>query len=171
MSDVYNKFLPCIPNGGHILDAGCGSGRDSLYFLEQGYKVEAFDLSIEMVKHAKSITGIDIKQMSFLDLDKANIYDGVWACASLLHVPNDILGQCVENCVNSLIIGGTMYCSFKYGDANTIDSHNRNFTNMTEETIKDYLPDNAKVIKIWTNEDVRKHKTQKWINILLERIV
>ena len=170
MTAVYNEFLPHIPNRGYILDAGCGSGRDSKYFIEQGYSVDAFDLSVEMVKHAKSITGIDVQKKSFAELDIIEKYDGVWACASLLHVPNDILAECMENCINSLKQDGILYCSFKYGTDNMTDSNGRKFTNMDENTIQEYLPNNSQMIKTWTNTDVRKDRQQKWLNVLCKRI-
>ena len=49
MSESYGKFLRLLPTGGSVLDAGSGSGRDAAYFISQGYKVEAFDASAEMV--------------------------------------------------------------------------------------------------------------------------
>ena len=170
MQPVYDEFLPLIISGGRILDAGCGSGRDSKYFISKGYQVDAFDLSEEMVKFATELTGIAVEQKSFADLDLVNAYDGVWACASLLHVPNEILAQCMENSINSLISGGIMYCSFKYGETNMSDQHNRRFTNMTEQTIRNYLPTSSKIVKMWTNEDVRQDRTQKWLNALIKKV-
>ncbi|WP_338040958.1 hypothetical protein [Marinomonas algicola] len=48
MSALYQCFLPLIPLQGHILDAGCGSGRDAKYFQSLGYEVSAFDASSEL---------------------------------------------------------------------------------------------------------------------------
>ncbi|MBO3282402.1 class I SAM-dependent methyltransferase, partial [Intestinimonas butyriciproducens] len=67
-------------------DFGCGSGRDTKYFLNRGFQTEATDGSAELVKIASEYTGIQVKQMLFQELDENNIYDGIWACSSILHL-------------------------------------------------------------------------------------
>lgn len=168
MTDLYNEFLKHIPKNGYILDAGCGSGRDSKYFTENKYNVDAFDLSAEMVKYASELTGINVKQMSFEYLTITNKYDGVWACASLLHIPNKKLSESIQKCINTLKQNGVLYCSFKYGEENHTDDNDRKFTNMTEQTIEKYIPNNTEIINIWTTKDVRKDKQQKWLNALIK---
>lgn len=92
MSYLYKQFLPLIPVGGRILDLGCGSGRDSRYFLEQGFQVTAIDGSAELCRLASKYIGQEVLCMVFRDLAFENCFDGVWACASLLHVPRDSTG-------------------------------------------------------------------------------
>ena len=72
LSELYEKFLKYVPKNSHVLDAGCGSGRDSKYFLDNGFKVSAIDASIEMVKGAKLLTGLDVKQIYFQDIIEIN---------------------------------------------------------------------------------------------------
>ena len=86
MSDQYYLFEKYLGDGTHILDCGCGSGRDSKHFLENGFKVTAIDGSEELCKKASELTGLEVKHMYFQDLNFDNDFDGVWACASLLHV-------------------------------------------------------------------------------------
>nr|WP_233417568.1 class I SAM-dependent methyltransferase [Rickettsia conorii] len=50
MSDNYKAFTSYLPEQAHIVDAGCGVGCDTKYFLSQRYQVTAFDGSTEMVK-------------------------------------------------------------------------------------------------------------------------
>ena len=83
---VQDAFLQLLPSKGKILDLGCGSGRDTKYFLEHGYKVDAIDGSIELCKLASKYTGINVKHMLFQELAEVEKYDGIWACASILHV-------------------------------------------------------------------------------------
>jgi 2-polyprenyl-3-methyl-5-hydroxy-6-metoxy-1,4-benzoquinol methylase len=82
---TQKKFLEKLPSGAYILDFGCGSGRDTKYFLEHGYKVDAIDGSDELVRYASEYTGIKVRKMLFQELDVNGLYDGIWACSSILH--------------------------------------------------------------------------------------
>ena len=88
---IQNKFLNKLNKGDYILDFGCGSGRDTKYFLEQGYLVDAIDGSEELCKMASSYTGIDVKHMLFQELQEVEKYDAIWACSSILHLPYEEL--------------------------------------------------------------------------------
>lgn len=135
MVEHYEKFLRTLPLNGFILDAGCGSGRDSLYFLKNGYQVDAFDASEELARLAGKLTGLSIKCMRFQDVTPRPIYDGIWANASLLHVPYEELHDVLTVLRQSLKQGGTLYCSFKYGMRDSVDSLGRHFTNRTCEAL------------------------------------
>ena len=76
---VQERFRKMLPVGSRILDFGCGSGRDTKYFLEKGYRVEATDGSAELCKLASAFTGIEVKEMLFQDLDASGKYKGIWA--------------------------------------------------------------------------------------------
>ena len=80
-----------MPAKARILDAGCGSGRDSLYFKNQGLEVVAFDASIEMVKISSQLLDSPTRHLTFQDIAFHDEFDGVWASASLLHTPYDEL--------------------------------------------------------------------------------
>ena len=93
---IQNHFLDKLHPGAEILDYGCGSGRDTKYFLEQGCKVTAIDGSQELCKLASEYTGIPVKHMLFRDLDEKEAYDGIWACSSILHVPANELRDIIK---------------------------------------------------------------------------
>ena len=88
--EVQDKFLQML-SGKKILDFGCGSGRDTMYFLKSGFDVTATDGSEELCKYASEYTGIHVKQMLFQDLDEVDYYDGIWACSSILHLSKNEL--------------------------------------------------------------------------------
>ena len=113
LSPLYDIFLPLLAPNGHIIDAGCGSGRDSLYFLQQGFDVSAFDASEQLVAKASALTGIDVALNTFEHYKAARLADGIWACASLLHVASDSLPASLTNLAENLKSGGYLYCSFK----------------------------------------------------------
>lgn len=113
----YNLFLNKLPLNSKILDLGCGSGRDTKYFLDKGYIVDAIDGSLNLCKLASIYAGIDVKCMDFNDLSIYNYYDGVWACASLLHLNNNELNSVLLKIYNSLKNNGVFYSSFKDGNS------------------------------------------------------
>ncbi len=106
LSALYAEFLPLIPPGGSILDAGCGSGRDSRYFINRGYTVPALDAASEMAEQASELIGEPVEVATFENFRSDSEYNGIWACASLLHVPQN---------ASHLQPGGILYMSFKYG--------------------------------------------------------
>jgi SAM-dependent methyltransferase len=86
MSLWRDKFEAYISKSGRILDAGCGSGRDSHAFKQHGYSVVAFDASTEMCRMASKLIRQKVLLMRFDGMDFEDEFDGVWACSSLLHV-------------------------------------------------------------------------------------
>lgn len=171
-SDVQNKFLSYLTPNGYILDFGCGSGRDTKYFLAQGYDVEAWDGSETLCQAASAYTGIEVKHKMFSELSCINKYDGIWACASILHLPVDELGEVINKCANALKVNGIFYTSFKYGVFSGM-RNGRYFTDMTENSFNDVLSriHNLKVIEQWITSDVRPNRgDEQWLNLLLKKI-
>jgi len=108
MEPVYQRFLRLLSPAARLLDAGCGSGRDAKAFAQQGFCVDAFDASPELAKLAAAFTGRPVEVMSFLEFDRHHLYDGIWACASLLHVPEVDLAQVFQRLWSGLKPGGVL---------------------------------------------------------------
>lgn len=115
LQENYDKFLKYLSQGAYILDFGCGSGRDSKYFIENGYKVKAIDGSKEMCKLASKYINQEVSCMKFEELDDINTYDGIWACSSILHVEKENLPNILIKMINALKVNGIIYASFKIG--------------------------------------------------------
>ena len=115
VSNLYAHFLPKVPEGGSILDLGCGSGRDSKTFMSLGYHVTAIDGSEEFCKKAKENLGIDALCMRFEEICFEEEFNAVWACASLLHVPKNEIRNILQKVEKALNPEGILYMSFKYG--------------------------------------------------------
>ena len=107
--NIQDKFLSCLKKDASILDFGCGSGRDTKYFLKHGYKVTAIDGSKEICMEATKYTGIPVKQMLFDELDDEMLYDGIWACASILHMPKQNLFNVFLKMIKALKENGIIY--------------------------------------------------------------
>ena len=112
-SEIQNTFMDMLPNKAEILDFGCGSGRDTKCFLDQGYQVEAIDGSVELCRLASEYTGIEVRDMLFQELDVQEKYDGIWACASILHLSRTELFDVLERMSQALKKNGIIYTSFK----------------------------------------------------------
>lgn len=168
---MQDRFLRKLKKGFYILDFGCGSGRDTKYFLEQGYHVEAIDGSAELCKRASQYTGIQVKQMLFEELAAVNMYDGIWACSSILHLPIDKLANVMQKMTTALKKNGIIYTSFKYGTFSG-ERNGRFFTDMTETTFADLLQRvvGLKVEEQWVSSDVRPGRSEeKWLNLILRK--
>lgn len=129
MSALYQPFIVCLPSGACILDAGCGSGRDIKAFSEMGFAVDAFDASAELVLLARQLSGTPVERMRFQDVDAVEKYDGIWCCASLLHVAEAELPEVMARLAIALKPGGIWYLSFKYGRGER-EQNGRRFTDM-----------------------------------------
>ena len=168
---IQNKFLDKLPAGAFILDFGCGSGRDTRYFLDQGYRVEAIDGSEELCRLAGEYTGIEVKCMLFQELQDTDRYDAVWACSSILHLTYDELITVLEKIARALKDKGLLYTSFKYGTEEG-ERNGRYFTDMTEEKLTGLLekvPD-FEIEEQWITSDVRPGRgEEKWLNLFLRK--
>lgn len=170
-SSTQNRFLKNLPDGAVILDFGCGSGRDTKYFLEKGYHVIAIDGSAELCRFASKYTGIPVKRMLFQELDDYNVYDGIWACSSILHLPKSELMPVLQKMCDALKKEGIIYTSFKYGDFEG-ERNGRYFTDFTEEAWDEFLKTipELTVVEKWITGDVRPGRgEEKWLNLLLRK--
>ena len=171
MESLYAPFLRYLPEQASILDLGCGSGRDILAFKKKGYQVEAIDYSAELVKKARELTNIEVRQQSFYDLAENNKYDGIWACASLLHCERDRLTEVLGLIFKALKPNGVCYMSFKYGNTDR-EKEGRSFTDLNEQQAHDLLKqiDQALLLQQWITVDKRPERTEEWLNILIRKV-
>lgn len=170
-TSIQNTFLNLLPAGATILDFGCGSGRDAKYFLDHGYQVAAVDGSAELCKAASEYTGISVKQMLFEDLDEVEMYDGIWACASILHVKRAELPSIFRKMSAATKSNGIIYVSFKYGDFEG-ERNGRYFTDMTEDSMAQLLEmiPELRIEKQWITGDVRTGRgDERWLNMILRK--
>lgn len=170
MEEHYRKFLSRLTDGASILDAGCGSGRDSLAFKNLGYKVIAFDASSAMVEATKSLAEVPAYQTTFQSAKFETLFNGIWACASLLHVPRQELSKAFENLAAHLKNDGIIYASFKYG-VNERQKGDRYFNDLNEDSLKDHINrvSSLEILEHWTSPDQRVGRSdERWLNCLLK---
>ena len=168
---IQSKFSDLLKPDAYILDFGCGSGRDTRYFLSQGYKVDATDGSYELCRIASEYTGIKVRQMLFEELREQEKYDGIWACASILHVPKIELPDILQKMCNALKMDGIVYASFKYGEFEGF-RNGRYFSDFTEKSFCEMVKNvqELSIEEMWITDDVRDgRKDEKWLNIILHK--
>ncbi len=169
--EIQRKFTEILPNGAAILDFGCGSGRDAKYFLSQGYQVDAADGSEEMCRLAGEYLKAPVRQMLFQELSAEHVYDGIWACSSILHLPYGELKDVFFKMSRALKEKGIVYTSFKYGTFEG-ERSGRYFTDMTEEKMEKLLQETSVFHEEeqWISSDVRPGRgDEKWLNIILRK--
>ena len=170
-TETQDLFISYLNKGDSILDFGCGSGRDSKYFLNKGFNVTATDGSIEMCKAASSYAGIDVKHLLFNELEDVNCYDGVWACSSILHLNKELLIDCFHRIAKALKDNGILYTSFKYSEFEGL-RNGRYFIDFTSESFHYFMKDIPEFIieKELVSSDVRPgRENEKWLNLILRK--
>ena len=169
---VQHKFIDKLEKGDYILDFGCGSGRDTKYFIDNGFKVDAIDGSEELCKLASDYTGINVKHMYFKQISDIDKYNGIWACSSILHLKYEELIRVIEKMNLALKQNGIIYTSFKYGDFEG-ERNGRYFTDMTEISFKKLIENiiDLRIEEYWITSDVRPGRgEEKWLNLILRKI-
>jgi cyclopropane fatty-acyl-phospholipid synthase-like methyltransferase len=171
MTSLYNQFEKYLKKGDRILDLGCGSGRDSLYFISKGYEVVAVDYSEELTKMASDLLDREVMMLDMREMNFCDEFDGIWACASILHISRDEIEKVMANCESALKQGGIFYLSFKYGNKEAFRNE-RFFNYYNEGSFEDLSKrfPGLKVLETWRTRDVRvARKDECWLNILIKK--
>lgn len=164
MSHLYGEFEKNIPSGGKILDLGCGSGRDSKYFLKKGYQVTAVDASETICKATSEYLGIDVLNMNIGNLCITDMFDGIWACASLLHIKKSDMKRVLGDLLRVLNPQGVLYASWKYGEGERTEN-GKYYSDYDENQIRDLLDLSEIKYKIWISYDQTRIDV-RWINLI-----
>lgn len=170
MKYAYSRFEANTFKGAKILDLGCGSCRDTLYFLEKGYEVEGVDASEEIIRLVKEKYGIDVKESLIQDINEDDMYDGIWACASLLHLSSNELKEVFPKLINALHKQGILYMSFKYGK-DEYEEDGRHYTDIDIERSCELISPykNALLLECWKSRDTLDREIQ-WLNLIVRRV-
>ncbi|WP_057884244.1 class I SAM-dependent methyltransferase [Tsuneonella troitsensis] len=168
VTGLRNRFFRHVEEGGRILDAGCGSGRDAKAFQDAGYNVTAFDGSVRMAELAREYTGLEVLWLQFDQVEWRNRFDGIWCSASLLHVGRDQLLSVFDRLTKALKPGGVWYLSMKEGtETRVVDG--RSFTDVTSSELRALLVHcGLGILEEWKSDDVRPGRSDRWVNIIAQ---
>ena len=168
----YDKFLDKIPSGGYILDFGCGSGRDSRYFIDNGYRVRAIDGSLELCLLAEKYINHKVEHMYFSELSDKEVYDGIWACSSILHISLEDFILVYKKMAEALKVNGVMYISFKNGDGEEVKS-GRYFRYYTKEYFTEITNSlgNLEILDVYESRSSTNDEEERyWNNFILKKV-
>lgn len=169
--DYRQHLLKHLKSGDRILDFGCGSGRDSKAFLDAGYNVKSIDGSAELCAIAKELTGLEVEHSYFEDLSDESIFDGIWACSSILHVPYLELPSIFCKIKTALVPGGLCVTSFKYGTFEGM-RNGRYFTDLNEELAEALIDQvNGLTIEsfVYTSDARPGREDEQWLTMILRK--
>jgi 2-polyprenyl-3-methyl-5-hydroxy-6-metoxy-1,4-benzoquinol methylase len=169
---LYSSFLKELPPAAHILDAGCGSGRDTKAFLARGYKVKAIDASHQLALMATKFTGQHCETVSFQNMDFHHKFDGIWACASLLHTSRAEMSLILRRFANALKQNGVLYVSLKEGHGEYLAEDGRFFSHYTQRDFATLLTGKGlfKIMRAWkTNTPDSSGQMTNWLNFLAQK--
>lgn len=171
MEEHYTHFLKYLEPGSLILDAGCGSGRDVLNFSKKGFRVIAFDASLEMVKFSSQLTGLPIQHCDFLGVTVDEPVSGIWACASLLHIDLDNQKQVLRKYRDFLDAQGVFFLSYKYGE-HSFEKDGRTFHCHTPESLTRLVSDvgGYQILEVYVSGDIREgRQNEQWCSAVLKK--
>lgn len=166
-----NILLKYLNKGDKILDLGCGVGRDSKAFREQGYEVTAIDGSIELCKIASRQIGDNVICKRFDEMEYNLEFDGIWACASLVHIEYKELPKVFRKIIKAMKNNGYFYASFKYGEFEGYRNE-RYFTDFTEVKFEKFIErfSDLKIVEFQITGDARVgREKEKWLNIIMKK--
>lgn len=169
---LYPPFLTHLEPGATILDAGCGSGRDTRAFVERGFRLTAIDGSPAMARLASAYAGQPCRVLSFDELAFEQEFDGIWACASLLHVAKRDMAAVLRRFARALTPAGVIYISLRQGDGERVIADGRFFNYYTAGEFRDVVAQvpALREIAFWITAERRSTAQHTpWLNFLLAR--
>lgn len=169
MSEQYQRFLPLLKKGAKILDVGSGSGRDACYFQKQGYQVTALEPSKNLCREIRKVFFGEIVCSDIQSYQPTERYDGIWACASLIHLKEEEVLHFFEKIDLYLEDSGIIYVSGKSGISTGEVEDGRFFLEFTEQLVEKILTVNKQLQleQLWYTEDVSGRRGFRWLNVVL----
>jgi SAM-dependent methyltransferase len=176
VSALRDRFIAPLPPGAHILDAGCGAGRDVRAFLDTGFRVTAFDASEEMCHSARNLSQgrADIRHCSFETFDPSGVtFDAIWAMASLVHLPSVQIAPTISRLAGYLAPYGRLYTSLKEGVGEEQDAKGRHMSFLSQSALHAMLSDlpfESEPVETWvTYSPGSQGEMTAWVNGLVVR--
>lgn len=170
MSKLRNAFAAYLPAEARVMDLGCGSGRDVMAFCDMGHDAAGLDASKELVELAKERLEINASVGDMSTWKAGEPYDGIWCCASLIHLNDEEKKRFFGNLERNLKPGGVIYISVKDGIGTGVDEEGVYTSNCTLEELKGYLAGaGCDILETVATEDAMGRPGVKWLNVIAKK--
>ncbi|HSI51883.1 MAG TPA: class I SAM-dependent methyltransferase [Ideonella sp.] len=168
LTDVQQRFARRLSPGARILDLGCGPGRDLRAFSRLGFMPIGLDASPSLVRIAREVSGSPVSVGRIEEIEFDHEFDGIWACASLLHVARPALSETLARIRSALRPGGTFFASVQEGAGDSRAPDGRSFTYFEERAFRMALGRSGfKETDVWrTADSLREGRQLSWLNFL-----
>jgi SAM-dependent methyltransferase len=168
LSASYAHFLPRLPAGARILDVGCGAGRDLKAFAAQGFNCTGIDASSALCASASTYAGVPCHFSRIEELVYRAQFEGIWACASLLHLPRWLLPQALRRLRAALVPQGLLYASVQTGTGEQVIADGRAYAYYELAEFCGYLQEAGfRIEESWESGDTLKRASiPTWLNVI-----
>jgi SAM-dependent methyltransferase len=173
VSQNINAFLQALPKDKalDILDFGCGPGRDIHTFKSLGHNPVGLDGSKRFCQMAEKHSGCPVLNQQFLKLElEENSFDGIFANASLFHIPSQELSRVLEQLHRALRVGGILFSSNPRGKAEGWQG--QRYGHYMELEISQNFLENAgfKLIHHYYRPEEKPRDQQPWLAIVSQSL-
>ena len=170
MDAFRKKFASYLPGEASVIDMGCGSGRDVMAFSDMGHDAVGLDGAKELLKLAEERLEIKTIYADMSDYKAASPYDGIWCCASLIHLNGEEKARLFRNLDRNLKPGGILFISAKDGIETGRDSDGVYTSNCTEKELRKYLEDaGCEILGTKVTEDAMGRGGVRWLNVFAKK--
>ena len=170
MDAMRKKFASYLPSEARVIDMGCGSGRDVMAFSDMGHDAVGLDASKELLKLAEERLGIKTIFADMVRWKATEPYDGIWCCASLIHLNSAEKEMFFKNLDHNLKPGGIIYISVKDGIKTGVDEDGRYYSDCPEAELRKYLEDaGCEILEVITTDDAMDRERFKWLNVFARK--
>jgi SAM-dependent methyltransferase len=147
-------FMSLLEPGSRILDMGCGSAIDAAALQARGFNVTAIEASPLLAARATETLGHHVPVMRFDQLAEVELYDAIWASASLIHVPRSALSEVLTKVHKALKPSGIHFATYKSGGVEGRDSVGRYYNYPSASELRCFYNSAASWKSLQTNEYV-----------------
>lgn len=170
MDALRKTFASYLPNEASVIDMGCGSGRDVMAFSDMGHDALGLDAAKELLKLAEERLEIRTTAADMSQYKAVSPYDGIWCCASLIHLNDREKKSFFGNLDRNLKPGGVIYISVKEGIETGTDSEGLYMSNCTEAELRKYLEDaGCEILETKETEDAQGRGGVRWLNVFARK--
>ena len=170
MSKLRNAFAAYLPAEARVIDLGCGSGRDVMAFGDMGHEASGLDASKELVELAKERLEVKASVGDMVTWRASEPYDGIWCCASLIHLNEEEKKRFFGNLQYNLKPGGVIYISVKEGIETGTDEEGVYTSNCTADELKSFLNGaGCEILETVVTEDAMGRPGVKWLNVIAKK--